>query len=39
MFSRSDLKALLATVVIIVLGYGVMNLLLFLHQYFKLTIY
>ena len=39
MFDRSDLKALIATVVIIVLGYGVMHLLLFLHQYFKLTIY
>ena len=39
MFNRPDLNALLATVVIIVLGYGVMHLLLFLHQYFKLTIY
>ena len=39
MFNRSDLNALLITVLIIVLGYGVMHLLLFLHQYFKLTIY
>jgi hypothetical protein len=39
MFSRSDLNALLVTVIIILLGYGVMHLLLFLHQYFKLTIY
>ena len=39
MFNRSDLNALLATVVIIVLGYAAMNLLLFLHEYFKLTIY
>jgi hypothetical protein len=39
MFSRDDYKALIATVVIIVLGYAAMNLLLFLHQYFKLTIY
>ena len=39
MFNRSDLNALLITCLIIVLGYGVMHLLLFLHQYFKLTIY
>jgi len=39
MFNRSDLNALLATVIIILLGYGVMHLLLFLHEYFKLTIY
>jgi hypothetical protein len=39
MFTRDDYKALIATVVIIVLGYAAMNLLLFLHQYFKLTIY
>lgn len=39
MFSRDDYKALIATVVIIVLGYAAMHLLVFLHQYFKLTIY
>ena len=39
MFNRSDLNALLITVLIIVLGYTAMNLLMFLHQYFKLTIY
>jgi hypothetical protein len=39
MFNRSDLNALLATVVIIVLGYGVMNLLIFLDEYYKLSIY
>jgi hypothetical protein len=39
MFNRDDYKALIVTVVIIVLGYAAMNLLLFLHQYFKLTIY
>jgi hypothetical protein len=39
MFNRDDYKALITTVVIIVLGYAAMNLLLFLHQYFKLTIY
>jgi hypothetical protein len=39
MFSRSDFNALLATVVIIVLGYGVMHLLIFLDGYYKLSIY
>ena len=39
MFNRSDLNALLITVLIIVLGYAAMQLLVFLHQYFKLTIY
>jgi hypothetical protein len=39
MFNRSDLNALLITVLIIVLGYAAMHLLMFLHQYFKLTIY
>jgi len=39
MFNRSDLKALLATVIIILLGYGVMHLLIFLDEYYKLTIY
>jgi hypothetical protein len=39
MFNRSDLKALLATVIIIILGYAVMHLLVFLDGYFKLTNY
>jgi len=39
MFNRDDYKALIATVVIIVLGYAAMHLLLFLHEYYKLTIY
>jgi hypothetical protein len=39
MFNRSDLNALLITCLIIVLGYAAMHLLMFLHQYFKLTIY
>jgi hypothetical protein len=39
MFNRSDLKALIATVVIIGLGYGVMHLFIFLDEYYKLTIY
>jgi len=39
MFNRSDLNALLATVVIIVLGYAVMHLLVFLDGYYKLSIY
>jgi hypothetical protein len=39
MFSRSDLNALLVTVIIILLGYGVMHLLIFLDGYYKLSIY
>jgi hypothetical protein len=39
MFSRSDLNALLVTVIIILLGYGVMHLLVFLDGYYKLSIY
>jgi len=39
MFDRSDLKALIATATIIVLGYGLIHLLVFLDDYFKLTIY
>jgi hypothetical protein len=39
MFNRSDLKALLATVIIILLGYAVMHLLVFLDGYYKLTNY
>jgi len=39
MFNRSDLNALLATVIIIGLGYGVMHLLIFLDEYYNLSIY
>jgi hypothetical protein len=39
MFNRSDLNALLATVIIILLGYGLIHLLVFLDDYFKLTLY
>jgi hypothetical protein len=39
MFNRSDLRALLATIIIIVLGYAVMHLLVFLDGYYKLSIY
>ena len=39
MFNRSDLKALIATAIIILLGYAVMHLLVFLDGYYKLTIY
>jgi hypothetical protein len=39
MFNKSDLTALLATVIIILLGYGVMHLLIFLDEYLKLTNY
>jgi hypothetical protein len=39
MFNRSDLNALLTTVIIILLGYGVMHLLIFLDGYYKLSIY
>lgn len=39
MFNRSDLKALIATAVIILLGYAAIHLLVFLDEYFKLTIY
>ena len=39
MFNRSDLKALLATVIIILLSYAVMHLLVFLDGYYKLSIY
>jgi hypothetical protein len=39
MFNRSDLKALIATVIIIGLGYGAMHLLIFLDEYYKLSIY
>ena len=39
MFNRSDLNALLVTVIIILLGYGIMHLLIFLDEYYKLSIY
>jgi hypothetical protein len=39
MFNRSDLRALLATIIIIILGYAVMHLLVFLDGYYKLSIY
>ena len=39
MFDRSDLKALIATAIIILLGYAVMHLLVFLDGYYKLSIY
>jgi hypothetical protein len=39
MFNRSDLNALLATVIIILLGYAAMHLLVFLDGYFKITNY
>jgi len=39
MFNRSDLNALLVTAAIILLGYASIHLLVYLHEYFKLTIY
>jgi hypothetical protein len=39
MFNRDDYKALITTAVIIVLGYGLIHLLVFLDDYFKLTLY
>jgi hypothetical protein len=39
MFNRSDYKALIATTIIIILGYASIHLLVFLDDYFKLTIY
>mgnify|MGYP003343555408 CR=1 FL=1 len=39
MFNRSDLKALLATAAIILLGYVSIHLLVYLDEYFKLTTY
>jgi hypothetical protein len=39
MFNRSDLKALITTIILIVLGYAAMHLLVFLDGYYKLTIY
>jgi len=39
MFNRSDLNALIATVIIILLGYASIHLLVYLDGYFKLTAY
>jgi len=39
MFNRDDYKALIATAVIIVSGYALMHLFVFLDDYFKLTLY
>lgn len=39
MFNSSDLKALIATAIIILLGYATMHLLVYLDEYFKLTTY
>jgi hypothetical protein len=39
MFNRSDLNALLATIIIIILGYAAMHLFIFLDGYYKLSIY
>jgi hypothetical protein len=39
MFDRSDLKALIVTALIILLGYASMHLLVYLDEYFKLINY
>ena len=39
MFSRDDYKALITTTIIIILGYASIHLLVFLDDYFKLTLY
>jgi hypothetical protein len=39
MFNRDDYKALIATTIIIILGYASIHLFLFLDDYFKLTLY
>jgi len=39
MFDRSDLKALIITALIILLGYASIHLLVYLDEYFKLTNY
>ena len=39
MFYKDDYKALIATAVIIVLGYALIHLFVFLDDYFKLTLY
>jgi len=39
MFNRDDYKALIITTIIIILGYASIHLLVFLDDYFKLTLY
>jgi len=39
MFNRDDYKALIVTTIIIILGYASIHLLVFLDDYFKLTLY
>jgi hypothetical protein len=39
MFNRDDYKALIATTIIIILGYASIHLFVFLDDYFKLTLY
>ena len=39
MFNRDDYKALIATTIIIILGYASIHLLVFLDEYYKLSIY
>jgi len=39
MFNKDDYKALIATTIIIILGYASIHLLVFLDDYFKLTLY
>jgi hypothetical protein len=39
MFERDDLKALITTALIILLGYATMHLLVYLDEYLKLTNY
>jgi hypothetical protein len=39
MFNKDDYKALITTVIIIVLGYALIHLFVFLDDYFKLTLY
>ena len=39
MFDRSDLKALIATALIILLGYATMHLLVYMDEYLKLINY
>ena len=39
MFERDDLKALISTALIILLGYATMHLLVYLDEYLKLTNY
>jgi hypothetical protein len=39
MFNRDDYKALITTTIIIILSYASIHLLVFLDDYFKLTLY